>query len=172
MKKSTIYIIVAVVIIIIVIGAVVAYEYTKAPSTTSPTPTPTASPVPVGNATTLSFSANVTSGGTTITYNWKGINIHTAPIVRVDFAGYAYIMNTTAEKSWGSTDSGKTWTASNFTADWPSWGAQWSENVNALTHWDGTSATYSFTGVAQAGSVVLFNIVVNPTIPDSTFQTS
>jgi hypothetical protein len=173
MNKKTIYIIVAVLVIIIVVGVAAALLLMNnggGSETTTPTPTPTTNGV--GDATTLKFSANVTSQGSTITYNWAGKNIHSSNItIRVDFAGYSYLLDATTEKSWSSSDNGTTWTTGNFTADWPAWGAQWQENVDALTgHWSG-SGDYSFTDATQA-AVTLFNIVVNPTIPASTFATS
>jgi hypothetical protein len=175
MNKKTIYAIVAVLIIIIVV-AVAAYALLYSGGgggTTTPTPTPTATVGGgVGNATTLTFSANVTSQGSTIEYKWSGKNIHSSNItIRVDFAGYSYLLDASKEKSWSSSDNGTTWKAGNFTADWPVWGAQWQEDVDALVgHWSG-SGDYSFTD-AQHEAVTLFNIVVNPTIPGSTFTAS
>lgn len=173
MNKKTIYIIVAVLVIIIVVGvAAYALLYNSGGGgTTTPTPTPTTNGV--GDATTLTFSANVTSQGQTTTYNWSGRDIHSSNLtIRTDFATYSYLLDATTEKSWSSTDSGATWTAGNFTDDWPFWDNQWSADVDALVgHWDGTSATYSYTN-AQGEAIVLFNIVVNPTIPDSTFTAS
>lgn len=175
MNKKTIYIIVAVLVIVIVIaGAGIWWmNYGGGGGTTTPTPTPTATVGGgVGDATTLTFSANVTSQGSTIEYKWSGKNIHSSNItIRVDFAGYSYLLDASQEKSWSSTNNGTTWTAGNFTADWPVWGAQWAEDVNALVgHWSG-SGDYSFTDALKE-TVTLFNISVNPTIPASTFATS
>ena len=176
MKKNTMYIVVAVLVVIIIIAGAAAYLlYGGGNGTTNPTATPTPNPtVSVADATTLTFSANVTSQGQTITYQWKGINIHATPTIRIDFSpGYVYILNSTQEKSWSSTDSAHTWTQSTFNTDWPFWGNEWSLYVDELTsgHWDGTSATHSYTD-SQGQAITLFNIVINPTIPDSTFATS
>ncbi len=174
MKKSVMYGIVAVVIIIIIIGVVAAVLLMQqgGGGTNTPTATPTATATAsVGNATTLSFTANITSGGSTIEYKWQGTNVHSANVTaRTDFSTYAYILNASAEKSWASTDSGKTFTASDFKTDWPVFGLQWSESVDALTaHWNGTSYTFTDT---LGETVTLSNVVVNPTIPDSTFAVS
>jgi hypothetical protein len=173
LKKNTMYLIVAVLVVIIVIAGAAVYllYYNGNSGTTNPTPTPTPT-TSVGDAVTLSFSANVTVSGETTTYEWQGTGVHTAPTVRVDLPGYSYILNSTQEESWVSTDNGATWTASDFMTDWPFWGNEWSLYVDALTpgHWDGTSATYSYTN-SQGEGIVLFNIMVNPTIPDSTFAT-
>lgn len=169
LKKNMMYAIVAVLIIVIVIaGAAVYLLYGGGGGTTNPTTTPSPT-VTVGDATTLTFSANVTTSGSTIEYKWAGKDIHTSPIIRVDFAGYSYLLDSSKEKSWSSTDNGATWKAGTFTTDWPAWGAQWSSYVDELTpgHWSG-SGDRSYTDPTGA-AVTLFNIVVNPTIPASTF---
>jgi hypothetical protein len=169
MSKQTTYAIVAVLVVVIIIAGVAVYLlYGNGGGTTNPTNTPSPTTT-VGDATTLTFSASVTSSGTTITYNWAGKDIHGAPVIRVDFAGYSYLLDAGKEKSWSSTDNGVTWTAGTFADDWPSWSTQWFEYVDYLTpgHWSG-SGNYSYTDtLGQA--VVLSNIVINPTIPDSTF---
>jgi hypothetical protein len=170
MNKKTTYIIVAVLVIIIVVGiAAYALLYNSGGGgTTSPTPTPT---VGVADATTLQFSANVTSQGQTTEYKWYGKNIHSSNLtIRVDFANYVYIMDASQEKSWSSTDSGATWTQGNFTADWISWSPLWTDYVDNLAHWSG-SGNYAYTD-SSGEAITLFNISVNPTIPDSTFTAS
>ena len=172
MKKSAIYAIVAViVIIIIVVAAVILFVPGIIPGPT-PSPTPTASTSPgaeVANATTLTYSANVTTNGETIEYKWAGKNIHDAnETLRVDFANYAYILDASVQKSWMSTDSGATWTEDVFADDWTSWSPQWSANVDNLAHWT-EGDTYTYTETATEATVLMFNIVVNPTIPDATF---
>jgi hypothetical protein len=175
LKKNTMYIIVAVLVVVIIIAGAAAYILsTNGNGGTNSTPTPTPTPAAnVANATTLTFSANVTSQGQTTTYEWKGTNIHAAPTIRVDLPGYSYILNSTQEKSWSSTNNGSTWTQGTFTTDWPFWGNEWSLYVDELTsgHWDGISTTHSYTD-SQGQAITLFNIVVNPTIPSSTFATS
>ena len=172
LKKNTIYIIVAVLVVVIIIAGAAAYVLSNNGNngTTNPTPTPTPIPNGVANATTLTYSANVTSQGQTTEYKWSGKDVHANMTIRVDFANYAYIMDAGKQKSWSSTNSGVTWTQGNFTADWISWGTQWSGYVDNLTHWSG-SGNYTYTNTAGE-AIVLFNISVNPTIPASTFATS
>ncbi len=169
MKRSAIYAIVAVIVIIIIIIAAVFALGLIPMGTTNPTPTPAPTTAPgIGNATTITFSANVTSQGTTTEYKWQAKNIHANnTVLRVDLANYAYILDAGQEKSWSSTDSGAKWTAGNFTADWISWSPQWSDFTANLAHWSG-SGDYSYTNQAGEG-IVLFNIVPDATIPDSTF---
>jgi hypothetical protein len=169
------YTIVAVLVVVIIIAGAAAYLFWggggggDTTPTTSPSPSPT---VTVGDASTLTFNANVTSQGQTTTYNWKGTDIHTAPTIRVDLPGYSYVLNSTQQKSWISTDNGATWTEGTFNTDWAFWGNEWSIYVDNLTpgHWSG-SGDRSYED-AQGQAIVLFDIVVNPTIPDSTFATS
>ena len=137
--------------------------------TTNPTPTPTVS---VAGAATLTYSANVTTSGATTEYKWAGKNMHsTNETLRVDFATYAYILDASVQKSWMSTDSGATWTQGVFADDWTAWGPQWSANVDNLAYWT-SGDTYTYTETATGATVLIFNIVVNPTIPASTFSTS
>jgi len=168
LNKNTIYILAAVVVIIIVVGAAAVILLNNGGNNdgTTPTPTPTQS---VADAATLQFSANVTSQGQTTEYKWYGKNLQSDITIRVDVSTYSYILDEVQQKSWMSIDSGTTWTASDFTADWAGWGAQWTEYVDKLSNW--TSGEYSYTNSAEE-SIVLFNIAVNPTIPDSTFATS
>jgi hypothetical protein len=164
------YTLVAVLIVVIIIAGAAAYLLSTNGNGGTTNPTATSSPtVTVGDAATLSFSANVTTSGTTITYNWVGKDIHTTPIIRVDFAGYSYLLDATNQKSWSSTDNGTTWTTSTFNTDWPAWGAEWTTYVDELTpgHWSG-SGDYSYTSLTGS-AITLFNIVINPTIPASTF---
>ena len=177
MSKQTMYIIVAALVIIIVIAGAAVYllYYNGDGGTTNPTPTPTPTPNGVADATTLTLSANVTSQGQTTEYNWAGKDLKTLLVLRVDFVTYAYILDAGQQKSWMSMDSGATWTTSTFATDWgttdvPGFGNQWAEYVAELTNWSGSG---DHTYVNAAGETIkLFNIVVNPTIPDSTFAVS
>jgi len=172
MSKTSTYAIVAVVIIIIVIAGVAAWYYygntNNNGNGATPTPTPGGG---IADASSLSFKANVTNTATgTTEYNWQGVNIHSSDLtIRLDFVTYGYIMNASSQESWNTIDSGTTWTVGDFTVDWPTWGPYWTDAVDNLTHWNGSDATYSFTN-KDGDAVTVFDIVVNPTIPDSTFN--
>lgn len=176
MNKKTMYIIVAILVIVIVIAGAAAYLLSNNGNggTTNPTPTPSPT-VSVAGAATLTFSANVTSQGQTTTYTWAGTNLTAVMTLRVNFATYAYILDASQQKSWMSSDSGTTWTASTFATDWgtaaaPGFGNQWADYIAQLANWSG-SGDYTYTNTAGE-AIVLFNIIVNPTIPVSTFATS
>jgi hypothetical protein len=168
MNKKTIYIVVAVLVVIIVAAGVgiwlLYYNGT----------TPTATPSVVG-ASTLQFSVNETTNGALVTYEFAGKNVNTSSLMlKVDIPGgsagnYSYVLNVSQQKSWDSINGG-TWTEGNFTTDWSTWGAAWYNYVNNLVNWSGTG-DYSYTSTSGS-TITIYNIVVNPTIPDSTFQTS
>jgi hypothetical protein len=164
------YIIVAVLIAVIVVGVAGYMLLNNGQNNNDTTPTPTPKPN-VADATSLQFSANVTSQGQTTEYTWYGTNLNSAnEKLRVNFVTYAYILDASKEKSWMSTDSGATWTAGTFATDWNSWGTQWTAYASKLATWSGTGDV-SYTNTAGE-AIILFNIVVNPAIPDSTFATS
>lgn len=163
LNKNTIYLVAIVAVIVIVaIVAVVLLNNGGNNNGVTPTPTPLAE-------NTLQFSANVTSLGSTTEYKWYGKDIQSNRTIRVDVATYSYILDEDQQKSWSSTDSGSTWTAGDYTTDWAGWGAQWVEYVDELENW--TSGDYSFTNNAGE-EVVLFNILIDPTLDDSIFATS
>jgi len=177
LNKQMMYIMVVVLVAIIVIAGVAVYllYYNGDGGTTNPTPTPTPMPNGVADATTLTLSANVTSQGQTTEYMWAGKDLQAVLTIRVDFVTYAYILDAGEQTSWMSMDSGTTWAASTFAADWgtteaPGFGNQWSEYVDELDNWSG-SGEYTYENAAGE-TITLFNIVVNPTIPDSTFAVS
>jgi hypothetical protein len=172
MNKKTVYIIVAVLVVVIVVAAAGIFLMNNSGNSGETTPT-----VSVKDATSLQYSANVTNTATgTITYNFAGKNLGTSNMtIRVDLLGgelgnYSYILNAGEEKSWSNTNGGA-WTAGNFTADWASWGTQWTENANELgNNWSGTG-DYSYTA-SSGESITITCIAVNPTLADSLFQTS
>jgi hypothetical protein len=168
MNKRTMYIIVAVLVIVIVVAGAAAFVLLN------PTPTPTAVASVVG-ATSLQFSVNETTNGALVTYNFAGNNVNTSSLMlRVDIPGgsagnYSYILSVSQQKSWDKVNDGA-WTEGNYTADWETFGAAWYSHVNEnLGNWNGTG---DYTYTSGNSSYTIYNIVVNATIPDSTFQTS
>jgi hypothetical protein len=168
LDKKTIYIIVAVLVVVIVVGVagVLLLNNGNGGQTATPTPTP---PPSVADADTLQFSSNVTSQGQTTEYKWYAKDIQSDVTVRVELATYAYIIDTAQEKSWTSTDSGATWTQTTYANDWAAWSGQWTEYTGKLAGW--TTGDISYENSAGE-AIVLTNIVVNPSLPASTFETS
>ena len=169
LNKNTIYIIAAVLLVFVIAGTVVNFKGNGTSSTTNPTPSPTPKPTPsITNATSLTFSANVTDQGKTTQYKWAAKNIQANMTVRVSFALKAYIMDTDKKTSWNSTNGGLKWIQANFTNNWNFWSPQWTDYVTNLSNWSG-NGTYSYTNTAGQ-NITLFNISLNPTISASTFK--
>ena len=174
LNKKTTYAIVAVVIIIIVVGiAAYAVLNNKPGETEENSPTPTATSSVLG-ANSIEFNSNLTSQGVTIQHKWAGKDIHVeTPTIRLDILGgesgnYSYMLDVGQQKSFTSINGGA-WTPSTYATDWTTFGAEWTDYLNHMGHW--TSGDVSYTNTAGE-AVTLYNIVINPTIPDSTFATS
>ncbi len=169
MNKKTIYIIVAVLVVVIVIAGVAAFVLLNNSGNGG-----TTQPVSVVGATSLQFSVNETTNGALVTYEFAGNNVNTSSLMlRVDIPGgasgnYSYILSVSQQKSWDKVNDGA-WTEGNYTADWSTWGAAWYNYDTALVNWNGTG---DYTYTSGTSSYTIYNIVVNATIPASTFATS
>ena len=171
MNKNTIYIIAVLLVIIIAASTAVILLNNNS----SPNKQTTA--VNIADASSLQFTVNDTSQGTTTPYQFSGINIGTANLtVRVDLpscnpggANYTYVFNSGTQSAWNKT-SDAAWMTDNFNSAYSLWGNMWSGYVSKLDAWNST-ATYSYTA-SNGDAIIIFDIRVNPTIPNSTFQTS
>ena len=177
MNRKTIYILVAVLVVVIVaaVAGVLLWNNGGINGGNNNGGGNT-QPVSVANATSLEFMANVTSQGSiVVTHACYGKNIGTSNLtVRIDVLGgeagnWSYILDTGQEKSWNNTNNGA-YASSNFTADWNFWGTSWTNFVTNLKNWSGTG-DYSYTS-SNGNPVTIYNITVNPKLPDSLFQTS
>jgi hypothetical protein len=172
MNKKTIYIIVAVLLVVIIAASAVTLLLNNNPNSPKQT-----TAVNIADATILQFTVNDTSQGTTTPYQFAGINIGTANLtIRVDLpscnpggANYTYVLNAGTKSAWNTTSAGA-WMTDNFNNAWPLWGNMWSGYVSKLDAWNST-ATYSYTA-SSGDSITIIDIHVNPTIPNSNFQTS
>lgn len=173
------YIIVAVLVIVIAVaGAAILLlnNPNNANNSNNNNSAGTTQPVNIANATSLVFSVNDTSQGTTTTYQFTSDNLNTANIeLRVDVPGcstgsnYTYVFKASTESAWNSTNNGA-FVTDNFSTQWPLWGNMWAGYVTTLKSWNST-ATDCYTA-SNGDAITIFNISVNPTIPSSTFQTS
>ncbi len=180
MDKKILYIITAALVIVIVAasaGVLLLQQNNNGNSNSNqPTATPAASSVNIPAASSLVFSVNDTSQGTTTTYKFTADNLGTPNIdLRVEVPGcdaglsYVYLFNAASMSAWNQTNGGQ-WTADNFNNAWPLWGNMWSGYVDKLNAWNST-AQYSYTA-SNGDPIVIFDISVNPSLPASTFQTS
>jgi hypothetical protein len=173
MNKKTIYIIVAVLLVVIIAVSAVALTLNNNANNSNKQNTS----VNIADATSLQFTVNDTSQGTTTPYQFSGINIGTANLtIRVDLPScnpggptYSYVLNAGTQSAWNTT-SNAAWITDNFNTAWPLWGNMWSGYVSKLDAWNST-ATYSYTA-SNGDAIKIFDIHVNPALPSSTFQTS
>ena len=171
MNSKTMYILVAVLVIVIMVAGIGIYLYMGTGGGGGVENTYT-----VANATSLQFEANVTSQGTTITYKLAGKNLNSTNLtLRIDLLGgesgnYSYILNAGDETAWAAVNGEWTNVSSDFKNQWNSWGTEWTGYVNKLANWSGTG-DYTYTA-ANGDSITVYNITVNPTLPDSLFQHS
>jgi hypothetical protein len=135
----------------------------------------TTQPVSVANATSLQFTVNATINRITANHAFWGKHIGTSNLtLRVEVYGgelgsWSFIIDTAQQKSWNSTDNGA-WIAGDYTVDWQFWGTNWNNLYANLQNWSGTG-DYSCTS-PTGYSIVIYNIKVNPQLPDALFQPS
>ena len=166
MNKKMIYIIVAVIVVVLVVGVagIMLLNNNGNNGNTNPTPTPT--PSTVVGASTVQFNVNDT--GVVYTFSAKNFNTSTV-VVRVDMdlgtaGNYSYILDANQAKSWISTNGGA-FTASDFTADWTTYGTMYNGFVDKIV---AKGSTADFTD----GTATFYCIAANPTLADSLFATS
>ena len=180
MNKKTIYIIVAVLVVIIIIAGAAAYILMNnnggGGTNATPTPAPTSVPTVVG-ASTLQINVNETSSAGTVTYMFSAKNMNTTTlVVRMDILGgsagnYTYIVDTSAQKASSNINSGATWTSDDWPTDYAMVITPFNNYVTQLAdNWNGSDLTYTYT--ASTGTILIYNICPNPTLPTSLFATS
>jgi hypothetical protein len=151
---------------------------TSMPSATAtPTAAPSVSSAPnVSGAGSLQYSVSVTDNGVDQGhYTYYGKNIGTSSFaMRIDFfdtdgTQSSYIINTQQQKVWVYSDS--TWEDLSiaYAAQYATWDQAWQGYVTALGAWNGIGDySYSANGV----TVQIYDISVNPNLPDSLFTPS
>ena len=192
-------IVIAVVVIIFIAVAVGAYLLlqggsspgptgTPTPSPGTPTPSPgttvspgavTPSPSPadsIGTADSIQFSATHTSEETPpetlYEYTWSAKNIGT-PTMMIRIEGtfsdqnIIYIVNGAQQKAWMHTSGMWLDLSHEFHNEFDTWDEAWQEYEANLQDWAGTGdCTYT----TPVGTTRIYDITVNPELPDSLFQ--
>jgi hypothetical protein len=176
-NKKSLYLIVSALVIVIVAasaGVLLLQQNNSNPNQPTTTPTPTPVPVNIPAASSLAFSVNDTSKGTTTTYRFTADNMGTPNVdLRVEVPGcdaglsYVYLFNAATRSAYNQTNGGQ-WVTDDFNTAWPLWGNMWSTYVNQLNTWNST-AQYSYTA-SNGDPIIIFDISVNPSLPASTFQ--
>lgn len=169
---STIVIAVIVVIVVVVVGVGVYLAMSGTGGNGGPTPTPTPAPS-VEGATSLQFSVEVTSEGTswgTNTYMAKNIGA-SSMMIRIEMEStegdMVYILNGAEQKAWAYMAGEWTDISSTFSTEWDSWHTMVSGYQTSLADWTGTG---EYTYTEEGTTVRIFGISVNPTLADSLFQ--
>ena len=200
-KKNRKPLIAVIIIVLVVALAAGAYLATRGnggttnPSTTptpAPTPTPTSNPgtspsatpqpstsgtgANIAGASSLQYSVAVTSNGVSQgSYTYSGKNIGTTNfmmrISSTDASGSQsiFIINGAQQTAWSYSDG--TWTdlSAAYSSQYTTWNTLWQGYAGALSAWNGLGDyTYSSGG----DSVRIYDVSVNPSLPDSLFQHS
>jgi hypothetical protein len=170
---STLVIAVIVVVVIAVVGVGVYLYMGSSGNGGEATPTPTPSAPDVEGASSLQFSVEVTSEGTSWGINtYMAKNIGTSDMmIRIEMTnGYnaTEIVNAAQQKAWSCADGECTDVSDTFEDLWDSWSTTWSGYKNNLADWAGTGEwTYTDT---DGNSVRVFDISIDPDLADSLFQ--
>jgi hypothetical protein len=174
-KGISALVVVAIVVIAVVVVGVVAYYALSSGGDNGGGGNGGETVITIQNATSLSYDADVTSQGSTITYEWAGRNIGSDTLeIRVDLLGgesgnYSYILNAGDQTAWAGVNDEWTDVSSDFANQWAAWGATWTENLDALqADWSGTG-DFQYTA-SNGDEITIHNIALNPELADSLFQ--
>ena len=166
---SALVIVAIVVIAVVVIGVAAYYVLSSGGGEETPTPTPSS---PVEGATSMRFDVNATVEGAKEIDRFTVKNLGTSDILlRVDQTdaqgnNFVYIMNETGQTVWADFGAG----FDEYSSDWTTyWDNTLIGNVGLNTYMTAL-ANWSGTGDYTGDSYVIYDIVVNPTIPDSAFE--
>ena len=142
-------------------------------ATSTPTATPTSAPN-VADATSLQYTVTVTEGGVTqgtTTYSAKNVNTNSFKM-RIDITDEdndesSLIINQELEKAWSYSDGQWEDISLVYAGTLGIWKPAFQGYVNGLSAWSGIGDyTYTQEGV----TVRIYNISVNPSLPDSLFE--
>ena len=131
----------------------------------------------VADASSLQFSADVTSGGTLTTYTYSAKNIGTSnAMLRIEWTGdegnTIYIVNGAQKQVWIYTDGEWSNFSDYFSDYWGEWNSTFSGFSNThASHWSG-SGDSTYTDPSTGDTVRFYSISVNPSLADSLFQHS
>ena len=171
-KGISTLVIVAIIVIAVVIAGIAIYVWYSGGGEPTPTPTPTPTS-PVEGATSMRFDVEATVEGAVETDRFTVKNLGTSDILlRVDQTDaqgteFIYLMNQTGQTAWANF--GGEWmdVSATFEADY--WNNPLIGKV-ALDKYMTALADWSGTGDYEGDTFTISNIVVNPTIEDSTFE--
>src|SRR5665647_805189 len=167
-------VIVAIILIVIVLSAIAIYYFSQNATTKQDGFT-------VQNATSLQVSADVVGSnvlgnqGAVNPFKWSVANVGTSKQkIRLtiyasasDQTGFTYILNSQNQAAWKNENG--TWVSTNYNELNNLWGAEWTQTLNQLkANWTG-NGNVSFKN-SFGDNVTITNVVINPYLPDSTFE--
>jgi hypothetical protein len=177
-------IIVAIIVVAVVVTAVALTMNNLGTfsNTNPPSPGTISTPNPgqtnnVAGASSLKFSVTYTQKDSTpiYAYTFNAKNIGTQNMMfRVegtfssDSQNIIYIINGVQQKAWMY--SGNQWTdlSDSFSDQWSQWDSLWNGYFNSLTNWSGIG-DYTYTSPSSGDTLRLYDVQVNPQLPDSLF---
>jgi hypothetical protein len=169
MRRRTLYILVLVVLVVIIVASVGAYVWWN---NNSGGGRGNGGGTNVAGATSMQYSVDVTSQGTTATYKFAAKNLKTSNMMlRIEVLGggsgdYIYILNGAEKKAWSYSNGEWTDISETFDSQWNAWSSIWQGYFDNLTQWNGTG-DWSYTSGGE--SIRIYSIQVNPVLVDSLF---
>lgn len=187
-RKTLLALLLIVIIVVVVVVGVYLGTMNNAGTDTNATPTPTpnssstATPAPtstgadVAGASSLQYSVEATSGGVSQgSYTYYGKNAGTADfMMRIDYtddtgAQGAFIINSAEQMAWAYSDGEWTDVSEVYSMQYDTWNTLWQGYVGYLGAWNGIG---DYTYSAGGDSVRIYDVSVNPSLPDSLFTPS
>lgn len=123
------------------------------------------------NATSLRFNVDLTGNVTTEKFKYTAKNLRTTNLkLRIEILSgdeYAIILNGAEQKAWTFVEGAWKDVSDAFDIHWNQWKPVFEDYVNHLEDWPGIG---DWTYTTDDGSVRVYNIDVNPELPDTMFQ--
>jgi type II secretory pathway pseudopilin PulG len=172
-KKSRKMLLAGVVVAIIIIAVVVAAVALSMNSFSAFTNTSQSQNVQ--QASSLKFSVSSTGTSEPYAYTLQVKNIGTQNMmIRVEgtLPGVSqdviYIINGVQQKAWGYANGQWTDISSTYNTQWSTWTSIFNDYRADLSKWSGTG-DYSYTNPSTGETIKIYDIQVNPQLPDSAF---
>ncbi len=130
----------------------------------------------VAGANSLQFSTDYTFQGTSTTYAYSAKNIGTSStLLRIEGTGeegnFIYIINGAQKQAWVYENGAWTNLTAYYSSTWGQWISTFSELKGELSNWSGLG-DYTYTDQSSGYNIRIYNIAVNPSLPDSLFEHS
>ena len=130
----------------------------------------------VAGASSLQFNADIAvNATTTYKYTYYAKNIGTSnAMVRVEISdgiSMIEIVNEAQQQAWVCENGAWTNATGSFSNYWSAINSGFASTKSELSNWSG-SGSYTYTDPTTGYSIRFYNIVVNPSLPDSLFEHS